>query len=119
MQWWEQPSFTAASSPLPRTVVSSSILEINLSHQVPTVLLFKAHSCTWKGFHTGRTLKGALGGEAVVALVQHPLFRHLWNWDGLGSAQEIVPERLVCLTHVISPAVSMKSALVLVAGKYL
>lgn len=57
-----------------------------------------------------------LGGEAVVPPVQHPLFHHLWNQDGLGWAQEIVPECLVCLIRVISPAVSLKSALVLLAG---
>lgn len=103
-------------------LTSSSILEINLSLKCQ-LSFFKAHSCTWKhsgrGFTQGRTLKGVWGGEAVAAPVQHPLFHHLWNQDGLGWAQEIAPECLVCLIRVISPAVSLKSALVLLAGKYL
>lgn len=61
-------------------------------------------------------LEGVLGGEAVVAPVQHFLFHHLWNGNGLRWAQEIVLE---CLIHVISPVVPLKSALMLLAGKYL
>lgn len=99
-------------------LTSSSILEINLSLKCQLSSSSK-HTAAPGKIQEGASHRGGLSKIRWVQMLWLQCNTHSPSLLEAGWAQKIVQECLVCLIRVISPAVSLKSALMLLAGKYL